>query len=108
MKYPVRLSQAARRDLEEIYNWIWEHNSPAHADHVLDQLSKAAAGIATFPERGARPPELPTGLKAEYRQVHFKPYRLIYQVRSKEVIIHLIADGRRNLQSLLLRRLTEG
>jgi len=30
---------------------------------------------------------------------------VIYQVLRDEVVIHLIADGRRNLQSLLLRRL---
>ena len=45
--------------------------------------------------------------KSDYRQVFFKPYRVIYQVKSNEVVIHLIADGRRNLQTLLLRRLTE-
>jgi hypothetical protein len=33
---------------------------------------------------------------------------VIYEVMRNEVVIHLIADGRRNLQSLLLRRLTGG
>jgi toxin ParE1/3/4 len=46
------------------------------------------------------------GMKADYRQVFFKPYRVIYQVTQTEIVIHLIADGRRNLQSFLLRRLT--
>jgi hypothetical protein len=35
-----------------------------------------------------------------------KPYRVIYQVARNEVVIHLIADGRGHLRSLLMRRLT--
>lgn len=41
----------------------------------------------------------------EYRQAHFKPYRLIYRVSSKQVIIYLIAEGRRDMQTLLMRRM---
>lgn len=41
----------------------------------------------------------------EYRQTHFKPYRLIYRVSGKQVIIYLIADGRRDMQTLLMRRM---
>lgn len=108
MIYPVRITQAARRDLEDIYDWIAEHDSPANAEYVLDRLSKAAESIANLPDRGSRPRELPPGMEADYRQVFFKPYRVVYQVTRTEVVIHLIADGRRNLQSLLLRRLTEG
>jgi hypothetical protein len=31
---------------------------------------------------------------------------VIYEVLPEQAVIHLIADGRRSLQSLLLRRLT--
>jgi toxin ParE1/3/4 len=41
----------------------------------------------------------------EYRQTFFRPYRLIYRVMDRRVYIYLIADGRRNMQSLLARRL---
>jgi toxin ParE1/3/4 len=44
----------------------------------------------------------------EYRQAFFKPYRLIYRVIGKRVFIYLIADGRRDMQSLLSRRLLAG
>jgi toxin ParE1/3/4 len=108
MTHSLLITGAARRDLEEIYQWIAEHDSPETADYVLDRLSEAAESIAALPSRGSRPHELPSGMEAEYRQVFFKPYRVIYEMRSGEVVIHLVADGRRNLQSLLLRRLTEG
>jgi toxin ParE1/3/4 len=58
-----------------------------------------------MPHRGSRPRELPLELEAEYRQIVFKLYRVIYEVRRDEVVIHLIMDARRNLQSLLRRRL---
>jgi toxin ParE1/3/4 len=41
----------------------------------------------------------------EYRQAHFKPYRLIYRVTGKQVFIYIIADGRRDMQALLSRRM---
>ena len=40
-----------------------------------------------------------------WNKVHSKPYRVIYRVIGKQVIIYLIADGRRDMQSLLSRRL---
>ena len=106
MSYSVRITSAAWRDLEDIHDWIAENDSVENAGYVLDKLWEAAEGIASMPHRGSRPRELPLGMEAEYRQVFFKPYRVIYEVRRNEVVIHLIADGRRNLHSLLLRRLT--
>jgi toxin ParE1/3/4 len=106
MIYPVRITSAAWRDLEEIHTWISEHDSPEKADYVLDRLSDMAESIASLPQRGSRPRELPPVMGGECRQVFFKPYRVIYEVLRNEAVIHLIADGRRNLQSMLFRRLT--
>ena len=105
MPYQALLTAGAERDLESIYDHIAEFDSRASANHVLDKLLKTADGIATFPERGAYPCELlALGIK-EYRQVFFKPYRLIYRIIDTRVFIYLIADGRRDMQSLLARRL---
>jgi len=41
----------------------------------------------------------------EYRQIFLKPYRLIYRNMGKRIYIYIIADGRRDMQSLLARRL---
>ncbi|MGO8934356.1 MAG: type II toxin-antitoxin system RelE/ParE family toxin [Terracidiphilus sp.] len=106
MKYRVQVTDDALHDLADIYDWIADHDSPAKADHVLDRLTETVEGIAMLPHRGSRPRELSPGLQAEYRQVFFKPYRLIYEVVGTDVVVHVIADGRRNLQSLLLQRLT--
>ena len=65
-------------------------------------------GLTRFPERGSYPRELlALGIK-EYRQTAFKPYRVIYRVVGSQVVIHLIVDGRRDMQSVLARRLLGG
>jgi len=41
----------------------------------------------------------------EYREVFLKPTRIIYRIIEKKVYILLIADGRRDMDALLQRRL---
>ena len=101
MRYEVLFTDGAERDLEEIYDYIAEFDTQASADYVLDKLLAVTESLATFPERGSNPKELLAVGIREYRQTFFKPYRVI----GKQVIIYLIADGRRNMQSLLGRRL---
>jgi len=105
MRYEVLLTAGAERDLEGLYAHITEHDSPNNADHVLDKLMEVAESLSSFPERGSYPRELLALGIREYRQVFFKPYRIIYRVIGKQVIIYLIADGRRDMQALLARRL---
>ncbi len=77
----------------------------ANANNVLDELMDGVGSLSKFPERGSYPKELVgLGIK-EYRQPLFKPYRVIYRVTGSQVIIYLIADGRRDMQSVLARRL---
>lgn len=108
MKHEVLLTAGAERDIEEIFDYIAEFDSPANANHVLDQLLKVTDSLATFPERGSFPKELLALGIREYRQAFFKPYRLIYRMIGKRFFIYLIIDGRRDMQSLLSRRLLAG
>ena len=105
MRYEVLITQGAERDLEEIYDHIAEFDSPEKADYVLNRLLEAAERLATFPDRGPHPKELQALGIREFRQTFFKPYRLIYRVTGRQVFVYLIADGRRDMQSLLARRL---
>jgi toxin ParE1/3/4 len=105
MRYKVLLTEGAEHDLENIHSYIAEYDSPNSADYVLDGLTEVAESLSTFPERGSHPQELSALGIREYRQSFFKPYRIIYRVIGKQVIIYVIADGRRDMQSLLLYRL---
>lgn len=105
MRYEVRLTAGAERDLESIYDYIAEFDSSASGNHVLDRLLKTAENLATLPERGAYPRVLLALGIREYRQFFSKPYRLIYRIIGQQVFIVLVADGRRDMQALLARRL---
>ena len=105
MKYEVWLTADATRDLEEIYDYIAEYNAPAKADYVLRRIEQVVDNLATFPERGSYPKELLRLGIREYRQSFFKPYRVIYRVQGKAVYVYLVADGRRDMQTLLARRM---
>ena len=105
LPYGVRITAAAQRDLREIVRLIAEHDSLRAAEHVLAKLQSECSNLQLQPERGAFPPELlALGIK-RYRQVYFKPYRVIYRVQDDDVAVMLIVDGRRNLKTLLERRL---
>jgi len=104
-RYDVLLTHGAEQDLESIHDYIAEFDCVANANHVLDELMEVIEGLAQFPERGSYPKELlALGIK-EYRQTSFKPYRVMYRVVGKQVVIYLIVDGRRDMQSVLARRL---
>lgn len=105
MRYDVVLTGDAESDLEHIYRYIAEHASKASADHVLERLLEVSDSLAAYPERGSIPKALRSLGMAEYRQVFFKPYRLIYRIHTNQVVIYLIADGRRDMQSLLAQRM---
>ncbi|MBK6974561.1 MAG: type II toxin-antitoxin system RelE/ParE family toxin [Sterolibacteriaceae bacterium] len=104
-RFEVLITEGAEQDLEALHDYIAEFDCVANANYVLDQLMKVALGLSRFPERGSYPKALAAlGIK-EYRQTSFKPYRVIYRVAGSLVIIYLIADGRRDMQSVLARRL---
>lgn len=105
MRYEVILTEDANFDLEEIYNYIAIHDAPSKANFVLDSMEDAIKTLTTFPERGSYPGELlDLGIR-EYRQIFFKPYRVIYRIIGSIVYVQLISDGRREMVSLLARRL---
>ena len=104
-RFEVSLTEDAARDLEEIFDYIAEHDDPSKADHVLDRIEEVVASLATFPERGSHPKELLSLGIRDYRQTFFKPYRVIYRVVGQRVYVYLIVDGRRDMPTLLARRL---
>lgn len=105
MKYAVHLVIDAENDLLEIYRYVARHDSAHKADRLLDILEKTIIKLETFPLRGSCPPELERIGVLEFREVFFKPYRIVYQVVQKEVYVLCVLDGRRELQEILQQRL---
>ncbi len=103
----VQLTDDAARDLEEICDYIDRHDAPGQAGHVLEQIEKAFHSLSEYPQRGNYPKELlDIGIR-EYREIFFKPYRIIYRVMGNNVYVLVIADERRDMQRLLQRRLLQ-
>jgi toxin ParE1/3/4 len=99
------LTDDAARDLENLYDYIKLHDVPGKADYVLEQIEKTLDSLSEYPQRGTFPKELlAIGLR-EYREIFFKPYRIIYRVMDNNVYVLLIVDGRRDMQTLLQQRL---
>ena len=107
MLYQVFLTDDAVLDLEDLYDYIELHDSQGKADHVLEQIEKVFKGLSENPGRGSYPKELLSIGLRDYREVFFKPYRIVYRIMGKSVYVLFIADGRRDMQTLLQRRLLQ-
>jgi len=103
--YEVRYLASARKDLYDLLHFLVEKESPARASDVLNQIRKLCDDLQSMPQRGHVPPELEEVGSKRFLELHFKPYRIIYQVSDPIVYIHIVCDGRRDMQSLLRTRL---
>lgn len=107
MNFKVSFTENAKQDLLEIFYYVVAHGSPQKAKTLIEKLEKLCSKLETFPYRGHYTPELEAVGIALYREVHYKPYRIIYQVLETEVIIHCVIDGRRDLYHLLQKKLLQ-
>lgn len=105
MKYRVVLLSDAREDLFEIYNYVAINDSVNNAEKLIDNLENTCLKLSQFPHRGHIPPELDRIEVHDYLEIHYKPYRAIYQIIGTTVFVNCILDGRRDLSELLQKRL---
>jgi plasmid stabilization system protein ParE len=98
-------SDAAAEDLVEIVTFV-ARTSPGNARRLLVRLRSKAEALERSPERGRIVPELAsTGARA-WRELLVKPHRIVYRIREDIVLVGAVLDGRRDLEDLLLERLT--
>ena len=108
MTYRVVFTDGALQDLDEIADYISNLHSVRQALYVAREIRKRVETLKVFPDRGVHLPELVdlgAGSTMDYRQLHWKPYRIVYFVSGRVVNIMLIADGRRDMPALLMKRL---
>ena len=104
-KYKVIVDPLAKLDLKEIFIFVAINDSIQSANKLLDGLEEACYKFVKYPERGHIPSELrQTGIK-NYLEIHYKPYRIIYEIEGKVVYIHSVIDGRRIIQEILNNRI---
>jgi toxin ParE1/3/4 len=105
MAFSVSITAGARNDLRAIHSYIRENDSREKADYVAQSILRVIQTLQEMPTRGVHPAELLNLGNRSYRELFFKPYRILYKIRENTVFIMLIADGRRDMQSLLADRL---
>lgn len=107
MSLPVVVLREAERDLESIVDFIADHDSAENARRILQSLNDVVQRLAPLPSRGNVSKELRALGLTQFREAHYKPYRIIYRVREDAMVVHCIVDGRRDMQSLLQHRLLQ-
>ncbi|MFA5906085.1 MAG: type II toxin-antitoxin system RelE/ParE family toxin [Desulfobacula sp.] len=104
MKYNVYVISDAEKDLFEIYDYIKRSGYPQNAGKIFSEIETACQSLSFNPEKGHYPPELQRIDVHEYREIHVKVYRIIYQIIEEDVFIHCILDGRRDIPEILQQR----
>jgi len=105
MRYRVLVVADAEDDIFDIYRYVLSADGRDRATYVMEKLYKACQSLSSMPRRGHRPAELERIGVRDYLEVHFKPYRIVYQVVGSKVFVHCVLDGRRAVQDMLERRL---
>lgn len=105
MTHSVILTASAEHDLLDLHLFVELHDSPAQADALLTKIEQKILSLDQMPQRGHHPPELARLGIHDFREIHCKPYRIIYDIMATDVMIHAVIDGRRDIRDLLAARL---
>jgi addiction module RelE/StbE family toxin len=104
-KYYVVWSNIAENDLKNIIEYIAD-DSPPNALKILKSIKQKASSLSTFPERGRMVPELRGQGILQYRELVISPWRILYRISEMNVFVLSVLDSRRNIEDILLKRLT--
>ena len=79
--FSVHLLSSAKEDLLSLHNYVVVNDSREKADELFDEIQTRRSKLKTLPHRGRVLPELKRiGIAHEFRELIFKPYRIIYSV----------------------------
>ena len=104
-KYKVIWSNIAENDLISIIEYIAE-DTPSTAFKIFKNIKQKASRLYSFPERGRIVPELRDQEIKQYRELIIPPWRIVYRISEKCVYVLSVLDSRRNIEDILLKRLT--
>jgi len=104
-EYRVRWTKTASDDLETILDYIAANDGPPAAEKILERIASAAERLRTSCRRGRVVPELKDLGITLYRELIVPPWRIVYRIEGRDVLVLAALDGRRDMESLLLDRL---
>jgi len=103
--FSVVWTKAAETDLECIVDFIADNSIDA-ALAVFARIRERVATLDSFPDKGRVVPELHQHGIVQYRELIVAPWRIMYRIDGTKVYVISVVDSRRNLEDLLLERLS--
>jgi len=103
-KYDILWAESAENDLLGIIEYI-ARNNPSQAQKIFNKIKRATSSLFHSPNRGRIIPELQEQGVMQYRELIISPWRVMYRISGKTVLVLSVLDSRRNVEDILLGRL---
>ncbi|SEO53449.1 Plasmid stabilization system protein ParE [Duganella sp. CF517] len=105
MRMRVIILDSAERDLKDLKSCIVKNFSLEVWRDTYAKLKESIRHLQNVPFSGGVPDEIEKFNLHQFRQVVSELNRIIYEVRQDKIYVHMIVDVRRDMTSLLTRRL---
>ena len=102
-RFGVEWAQPARKDLENIIDYISQDNVDI-AITIFEKIKSKCNTLNQFPDRGRIVPELKAYGILSYRELIISPWRVIYRTSDQKVYVLAVIDSRRSMEDILIER----
>ncbi|HRO57728.1 MAG TPA: type II toxin-antitoxin system RelE/ParE family toxin [Burkholderiaceae bacterium] len=99
------LLAGAEEDLKELRRYIVRSFGNTAWRETYEKIRASVRSVQRFPRGGSIPDEVVDVGLQQYRQVVSGMNRILHEVREEVIYIHVIFDTRRDMRTLLSRRL---
>jgi plasmid stabilization system protein ParE len=97
--------KSAEHDLKDLKGYLIKNFDKDTWNTSYKKIKDAVGILRDFPQGGAMPEELESMNLTQYRQVISGMNRIIYEIRQETIYIHIVCDTRKDMKSLLTKRL---
>ncbi|WP_433738245.1 type II toxin-antitoxin system RelE/ParE family toxin [Pseudomonas putida] len=108
MSFKVVVLHSAETDLKELRTYLIRQFSNQTWQSTYASLKAAIRHVGAQPYSESFPEKIEKLNLSQYRQVISGMNRVIYEIREQTVFVHIIADTRKSLPTLLMKRLLQG
>lgn len=104
LRRTLRWTETAIADVRRIIEYVGVHGGALAAEQLTDKLLSRADALTENAARCRSVPELAAHGIPMYRELLVRPYRILFRIRERQVVILGVFDGRRDLEALLVQR----
>ncbi|MFL9966972.1 type II toxin-antitoxin system RelE/ParE family toxin [Paraburkholderia sediminicola] len=104
-KFRLMILEEAQEDTKDLRRYILRSFGAETWKQTSKQLALTFGNIRQFPQSGYVPAELSDFGGLNFRETLSGQNRVIYEVRGDTIYIHVVTDTRRDLGTLLQKRL---